>query len=311
MVTHEHGTAPESEPRREAGASGAGTAAGSAADDDGAAVIGPVAAPGLHVMSWNIRRRTGRFHPRVADRWHRRAPGVRALLHAERPTLLGAQEVLADQSHFLADSLGGGYGVVGHGRGPRGGGEASPIFYDTDRLELLDFKQTALSDAPHRPGSTSWGNLIPRVLVSARFRDLATTHEFLALNTHLDHLSARSRLRSARVIREHVLRLGLPTVLTADFNAGGASAPLVELLQDAALAETWESAEHHDSHEWGTFANYRAPRRDRSRIDWILATPGVRVLRAAINAQRHGGVWASDHLPVHAVVVLPEEGETP
>lgn len=306
MATPEHEPLPEPEPRPEVDTPGTGTTA-----HDDAVLIGPVAAPHLHVMSWNIRRRTVRFHPRVADRWHRRAPGVRALLQAERPTLLGAQEALGDQSDFLAESLGGGYGVVGHGRGPRGGGEASPIFYDTDRLELLDFEQTALSDAPHSPGSTSWGNLIPRALVSARFRDRETSAVFLALNTHLDHLSARSRLRSAQVIREHVLRSDLPAVLTADFNADRTSAPLAELLQDAALAETWAAAERHDSHDWGTFANYRSPRRDRPRIDWILATPGVRVLRAAINPQRHGDAWASDHLPVHAVVTLPKEGDAP
>ncbi|WP_218221565.1 endonuclease/exonuclease/phosphatase family protein [Nesterenkonia sp. Act20] len=303
MATYEHRYGPDPEK--------AEPEAGNRTHDEGTALIGPVAAPSLHVMSWNIRRRTGRFHPRVADRWHRRAPGVRALLQAERPTLLGAQEVLEEQSRFLVESLGADYGVVGQGRGPRGGGEASPIFYDAGRLELLDCEQTALSDAPYRPGSTSWGNLIPRVLVSARFRDLQTSTVFLALNTHLDHLSARSRLRSAQVIRERVLHSGLPAVLTADFNADGASAPLAELLQDAALAETWAAAEHHDSHEWGTFANYRPPRRDRPRIDWILATPGIRVLRTAINAQRHGGAWASDHLPVHAVVTLPKEGDTP
>ena len=278
-----------------------------AADAVDAALIGPVPAPALHVMSWNIRRRTFALHPRRADRWERRAPGVRSLLQTERPTLLGVQEALSDQAEFVADTLGDAYGAVGHGRGPHGGGEASPIYYDADRLELLDWEQSALSDTPHHPGSRSWGNLIPRSLVTARFRDRATATDFLAMNTHLDHLSHRSRVRSVQAILERVTE-GRPVVLMADMNADSRSAPIRELLRGEALADTWAAAAHRDSHEWGTFANYRAPRLDRDRIDWIMASPEVGVLRAAINSHRHSGGWASDHLPVHAVLHLPPHG---
>ncbi|MCH8566487.1 endonuclease/exonuclease/phosphatase family protein [Nesterenkonia sp. LB17] len=259
-------------------------------------------------MSWNIRRRTFAFHPRRADRWERRAPGLRSLLQTERPTLLGVQEALADQVRFVADALGGSYRSVGHGRGPQGGGEASPLYYDTDRLELLDWEQSALSDTPHHPGSRTWGNLIPRSLVSARFRDRATSTAFLAMNTHLDHLSHRSRLRAAQSIRHRVTTSTLPVVLTADMNAQPSSAPIAELLRGEALADTWAAAAQRDSEEWGTFANYREPRLDRRRIDWIMASPELGVARAAINPVRHRSGWASDHLPVQAVLHLPRPG---
>ncbi|GAA1151497.1 endonuclease/exonuclease/phosphatase family protein [Nesterenkonia lutea] len=262
-------------------------------------------------MSWNIRRRTGRFHPRAADRWNQRAPGLRALLRAERPTLLGAQEALEDQSRFICASLGASYQYIGHGRSAGGGGEGCPIFYDADRLELLGWEQSALSETPDRPGSRSWGNVIPRVLVSARFRDRETSASFLALNTHLDHLSSRSRLASAQAIRDLAAAGPLPAVLTADLNTHAGTAAYRALVAGEALADTRATAERHDSQEWGTFANYRTPRRDRPRIDRILTTPGVRVTRAAVNTQRHGAGWASDHLPVHAVIVLPEEGASP
>ncbi len=61
----------------------------------------------------------------------------------------------------------------------------------------------------------------------------------------------------------------------------------------------------------GTFANYRAPRPDRARIDWIVVTPDVGVERAAINTFRHEDVWPSDHLPVQAVVTVRPERERP
>ena len=58
-------------------------------------LVGPVPAPGLHVMTWNIRRPVPAALTRPADRWHHRAPRVRALLTSERPTVLCAQEVAA------------------------------------------------------------------------------------------------------------------------------------------------------------------------------------------------------------------------
>lgn len=273
-----------------------------------AALIGPLPAPALHVMSWNIRRRTFALHPRRADRWAHRAPKLRSLLLTERPSLLGAQEVLSDQARYLADTLGEGYRAVGHGRGPRGGGEASPIYYDADRLELLDWEQCALSDTPHRPGSRSWGNLIPRSLVSARFRDRATSTAFLAMNTHLDHLSQRSRLRAAQSIRHRVTISSLPVVFMADMNARPNNAAIQTLLDPRVLADTWSTAAQRLGEEWGTFTNYREPRLDRPRIDFIMASPEVSVIRAGINAERHHGGWASDHLPVQAVLHLPQEG---
>lgn len=272
------------------------------------ALIGHVPDPALHVMSWNIRRRTFALHPRRADRWKRRAPGLRTLLQTERPTLLGVQEALPDQARFVAEALGGAHDSVGHGRGPHGGGEASPIYYDAERLELLDWEQRALSDTPHHPGSRTWGNLIPRSLVTARFRDRATATDFLALNTHLDHLSHRSRLRSVQNIKELVTTSALPVVLMGDMNADLESAPVQELLRGQALADTWALAAHRESQQWGTFPNYRAPRLDRGRIDWVMVSPEVEVLRAAINPTRHAGGWASDHLPVQAVLHLPSNG---
>lgn len=273
-----------------------------------AALIGAVAAPDVHVMSWNIRRKTGPPHPRLVDHWTRRAPRVRALLQAERPALLGVQEALGEQATFLHECLGGSYRFIGHGRGASGQGEASPIFYDADRFELLDWEQSALSETPQQPGSRSWGNLIPRVLVTAQFRDLQTSARFLMLNTHLDHLSAKSRLRSAQRMRELAAKSSVPVLLTGDFNASGTSDSLAELLRGDALADSWRSSPRHVTPKWGTYANYREPRPDRARIDWILTSPRIEILRTAINAHRHLGGWASDHLPVQAVIRFPEKG---
>ncbi|WP_258935248.1 hypothetical protein [Nesterenkonia pannonica] len=116
------------------------------------------------------------------------------------PTVLGVQEALPDQAEWVHAALGDSYGRVGYGRARDGGDEAAPIFYDAQRLELLDWGQHALSRKPGEPGSRSWGSMFPRVFVAASFRDRDTGMRFQMINTHLDHLSAWARLMSARAL---------------------------------------------------------------------------------------------------------------
>ncbi|MGO7983731.1 hypothetical protein ACC691_38465, partial [Rhizobium johnstonii] len=79
------------------------------------------------------------------------------------------QEALADQRAFVGESLGIDYASVGHGRNANGNGESCLIFYDKRRLQLTDWSQQALSATPDKPGSRTWGNHVPRVVVSAAF----------------------------------------------------------------------------------------------------------------------------------------------
>ncbi|WP_349428358.1 endonuclease/exonuclease/phosphatase family protein [Microbacterium sp. LWS13-1.2] len=268
-------------------------------------LIGPVTPPELHVITFNVRRRMSGLAWRRADRWRHREAAVRALLRMEQPTIVGAQEVLADQADAMRDALGARYRFIGRGHGPRGTGEGCPLFFDTERLDLVEWEQTALSEHSREPGSRSWGNLIPRIAVTALFRDRGTGLVFTAVNTHLDPFSSRSRIRSVEALL--AMADPGPAILTGDLNAGEGSRTLRALLGDGSLRDAWTAAGERVTASVGTFANYRAPRPDRARIDWIVVTPDVGVERAAINAFRHGDVWPSDHLPVQAVVTVRTE----
>lgn len=268
------------------------------------ALIGPTVPPEMQVMTFNIRRRMD-MTPRRADRWSWRVPAVRTLLHTERPTVLGVQEALPDQAAVLRDTFGDGYGAVGHGRRADGRGEGCPLFWDNTRLELITWDQVALSDHPDVPGSTSWGNMIPRMMVVATLSDRTTSARFLVINTHLDHLSQRSRLRSVAAIRQCALGQPLPAMVLGDLNAGAEAAAVRALFADGALRDAWRAAGEHVTPAWGTFPNYRPPHAGQRRIDWIAVTPDVDVVRTGINDRRFGGRWPSDHLPVQAVVRLP------
>lgn len=270
-------------------------------------LIGPVAGPGLHVMSFNIRRRMNGMTWRAADRWVVRAPRVEALMRREQPAVLGVQEALPDQAEVVLGALGERYRSVGHGRSRDSRGEGCPLIYDSERLELESWEQRALSDRPGAAGSVTWGNVVPRIMVSAIFRDRTTGARLLAVNTHFDHLSRRSRLRSARAIRAHVAAQSLAAVVTGDLNTGEDTAPVRELFSGG-LTDSWRAATTRVTAEWGTFPDYRPPRTDRKRIDWIAVSPGVTIDRVAINPRQYAGGWASDHLPVQAVILLPAKG---
>jgi endonuclease/exonuclease/phosphatase family metal-dependent hydrolase len=281
------------------------------------AMIGPVTAPDLHVMTYNIRRRLPHLRPGSPDRWSKRKPLLERMLVAEQPTLLGVQEALADQADFVAQALGPYYRWIGRGRNPNGNGERGPIFYDTRRLELTNWRQRALSATPEKPGSRSWGNMTRRIVVSADFTDVSTGGRLLAFNTHFDNFSRRSRHESAKFLLNLVrsARVAEPEagiVVTGDFNTDVDSAVYRRLTGDGELRDAWNAAEQRLTVQWGTFSNYRRLRPGGKRIDLILVGHGVDVPRTGINAVRFEGRAASDHEPVQAVLRYGDRaGEAP
>jgi len=275
-----------------------------------APMMAAAAPPALQVMTYNIRRRMSHLVKRSPDLWSRRRRLMAELLRAERPALLGTQEAMPDQAHFLLEALGADYRRVGRGRGPRGGGEGCPVFFDATRLHLEEWSQSALSSTPAVRGSRSWGNLVPRVVVSAVFTDLATGIRFRALNTHFDHLSAKSRRASAQMVGDLAAASAIPVVVMGDANTGVDTPPFRALTAHGRLLDAWTVATERLSPEWKTYSGYRAPRLGR-RIDWMAVSPGVEVLSIGINAVRFDGAAASDHEPVQALLRMPAAGTIP
>jgi endonuclease/exonuclease/phosphatase family metal-dependent hydrolase len=138
--------------------------------------------------------------------------------------------------------------------------------------------------------------------VAATFRGRDSGVEFRVLNTHLDHFSRRSRMRSAIEILRLVDQSTLPTIVTGDFNTDDESLVHEELMRSGKLLDTWNTARERVTESWGSFPNYGLPTLQGKRIDWILATPTITVLRAGINVTRYDGRWPSDHAPAQAAV---------
>ncbi|MDX1530864.1 MAG: endonuclease/exonuclease/phosphatase family protein [Rhodothermales bacterium] len=261
----------------------------------------------LRVMSYNVRFATP---DDGADAWPYRREALAAVIEAHRPDLIGMQEPLEEQVDWLAGRLGG-YGWVGRGRGTSpGAGEFSPVFYRTDRLRLLEEGTFWLSARPEQAGSRHWDAFYPRIATWARFADRATGDTLVHLNTHFDHVGPFAKRRSADLVLDRLEDLadGAPAVVTGDLNAHPGSAPYRILTQSArrALRDARLAAEQARHGPEGTFTGFGAPPERAPRIDYVLVSRGVRVLRYAVLPDRPGGRAPSDHRPVVADLVLPD-----
>jgi len=155
-------------------------------------------------MSFNLRfASTAEPHS-----WTERRPAMRTLLHRERPHVIGTQEGLYHQVRGIAADLGTDYAWIGTGRGGGSRDEFESVFYDTRRLDPVEYDHFWLSDTPDVIGSNTWGGACIRVVTWVRFRDLQHGgREFYALNTHLDNKSQYVRTRAASLIADRIAGL--------------------------------------------------------------------------------------------------------
>ncbi len=250
----------------------------------------------LRVLSLNVRHAEA---DDGANAWAFRRERLLGYLREASPDLLGLQEALAGQLAEIEGALPH-HRRLGVGRDDgRGAGEHAAILYDARRIEALDAGTFWLSPTPETPGSTGWGNAIPRICTWARLRDRATGAEFAHLNTHLDHLSGASRLAGIALLLSRVPPGA--ALLTGDFNVGE-SDPVVAAVRGAGLRDAFRAL-HPGAEGVGTFHGF-GPEVGRERIDYVFVSAGMRVLAAGIGPRDFGGEAISDHLPVRATVAV-------
>jgi endonuclease/exonuclease/phosphatase family metal-dependent hydrolase len=266
------------------------------------AVVGPTQ---LHVMTFNLRFASDT----PPNSWPERRPVMKRLLLQERPHIVGTQEGLYQQLRDIEADLPAYYDSIGEGREGGSRGEAMQVFYDSRRLDPEEFGHYWLSDTPDVVGSKTWAGCCPRMVTWIRFTDTSTEAQFYVVNTHLEAFSAETRAKSADLILERMERLDptLPVLMTGDFNEAARAGATVydKLVTNGPLVDTWETAEARGP-LFGTFHGYRPLTPNGVRIDWVLTTPEVETRVAAINTYSKDGQFPSDHLPVQAVVDLPD-----
>jgi endonuclease/exonuclease/phosphatase family metal-dependent hydrolase len=252
----------------------------------------------VKIVSYNLR------YANQTDRYPwsaRRGPAIK-LLTELTPAIVGAQEGLDHQLADLITGLGDPYRLVSEHRHDGGTEENSAIIYNRGTVELIRVEHQWLSDTPDLPGSTSWGNTLPRMYSMATFRRLADEAELIVITTHFDHESADAQIRSAHQLIDKIAGIDadLPLIVMGDFNCGEESEPYA-IMTGTGLRDAFLAAETAGP-RLGTFNNYGPPDPDGTRIDWILVNDRLTVRSARMVDEAPGGQYPSDHLPVEAVV---------
>lgn len=245
--------------------------------------------PGDKLNSWKYRRDT-----------------VCGFIRARGLGIVGMQEVLHNQLEDLKAGLPG-YAAVGVGRDDgKQAGEYSPLFYRTDKFELLDSSTFWLSQYPDSAGFIGWDGACTRIATWAKLRDRATGKVFMAVNTHFDHVGTEARRQSALLIIRRIREIvgDRPAVLTGDFNVNDRSEAYQTLTtNNFVLRDAYKVAERRTGPAY-TFHDFgREPMERREKIDFIFVTPQVKVLRADIapNPETPTG-YLSDHNPHMALL---------
>ncbi|GLT43693.1 hypothetical protein SLA2020_176270 [Shorea laevis] len=153
----------------------------------------------LTVMTFNLHEDQPEGSP---NSWEKRRDLCISVITSYSPMILCTQQGIKSQLDYLQQGLPG-YDQFGISR--KGAQDTSDehcsIFYDKEKVELLEGGTFWLSESPSVPGSKSWGSVVP-------------------LNTNMDEFSPRARRRSALLTWQHVASLPpcLPVVYCGGFN---------------------------------------------------------------------------------------------
>lgn len=261
----------------------------------------------LNIMTFNLRLNTPADS---ANSWPFRKDLVARQILSHQTDIVGVQEALNDQMEDLKERLKN-YASIGVGREDgKTKGEYSAIFYNTDRLQMLNHATFWLSETPDKAGSRGWDAALPRIVTWGLFKDLKSGKEFYAFNTHFDHMGKTARKESALLLMKKVNEIAgnKPVVITGDFNAIPADEPIrllldpenpLHFIDSKAISKTAHSGPE------GTFNNFVFNNSKQERIDYIFIKNGMSVLNHATLVESSNNRYTSDHFPVFAQIVLP------
>ena len=246
------------------------------------------------VMTYNIRLDVASDGENT---WDLRKDHVASLLQFYEPDIVGIQEGLPHQVHYL-DSLLQNYMVLGQGRDGGQKGEQSSVFYNENTFEELESNTFWLSETPEKV-SKGWDAQLNRICTYALFKNKKTKEVFWVFNTHLDHIGEVARLKSVQLIHEMIAtknKKNYPVVIMGDLNSSPESNP-VKFLNENYLNSKKEAAFVYNA--TGTFNGFDFFKPVTAEIDYIfLSKQKIVVKKYAVLTDSYSCKYPSDHFPV-------------
>ena len=253
----------------------------------------------LNIISFNIRYNSW-DNIDGPNGWPYRKEAVVKMINEERPAAIGLQEALIDQLQYLDSALPG-FRRIGVGRDDgKEEGEYMAIYYDTARLQLIDYGTRWLSATPDEP-SLGWDAACRRTVTVARFRARKSGKEFEYLNTHLDHVGKTARANGAKLIAEIAGSRDarkVPVIVGGDMNSTIEDA-IFQAFYDAGLKAAREMTKvtsHKDT--------YTGFGKDKSSLIDHFFVRDINVVRFLTLDGDYGVPYISDHYPIKMVIRL-------
>lgn len=222
------------------------------------------------------------------------------------PDIMGTQEGLPVQVHYLKEHLLN-YNYIGIGReGSDEKGEHVAVFFNTDRLKVLKHSTFWLSKTPEKK-SVGWDAAYLRICTYGLFQDKKNRKEFWVFNIHLDNKGKVARQESVKLILKKVDEIntqGFPVILMGDFNSLPNSAVVKEFNKDFNVSRRISKTAPFGPE--GTFNNFDFGEQKDQRIDYIMISKKspITVEKYAVLRDSRNHRYPSDHFPVYAEIVF-------
>ena len=246
----------------------------------------------ITVMSTNVRF----YNPLDVFKrsWFYRASLIVDDVNSVKPDIIGFQEATVIHYNYLTDAMPDYSSEMAY-RDNFILSEGCPIFYRTDRFELIDSGSFWLSETPEVM-SKDWGSEHYRICVYVILKDVESGKEFAVFNTHLDHTSDEARINGIKVVLDKISAFGdVPAILMGDLNAKEDTETMksaYESFDDAMkLAPITEDTSTY--HNWGNASKAK-------RIDYVLVScDDATVAEYHVLDNSHDGVYSSDHASIY------------
>ena len=254
----------------------------------------------LTVASFNIRMKTTSD---VGNLWDDRKDAVTDLIRFHEFDIFGIQEGFYEQVQDIKDQLSN-FDYIGVGRDDgKQQGEHSAIFFNTERFRLIKQGTFWLSAIETEKPNKGWDAALPRICSWGVFEDKKNGKSFIFMNTHFDHVGIEARRESAQLImrKSEELAVGLPIILTGDFNVDEKNEAYLTLAKSGVVYDTYDLAEVIYEPN-STFNGWGKRIKPKQRIDHIFVTKPFRVRKYGVLTDTYRGKFPSDHFPIISVL---------
>lgn len=177
------------------------------------------------------------------------------------------------------------------------------LYVNEQRIEVNDSGDIWLSKTPTLNGSASFKSAFPRLCTWMRITHLTTSHKYIVVNTHLDHVLEETRVEQIKVLISEVQTLNkskLPLILMGDFNDSPNSDVGKLILKHFNLKDPWIELSHPEESSHHAFLGEKAI---GERIDWILIPNNLSASEIRLEKKSFNNIYPSDHYPLLATLI--------